>query len=265
MGNVVIDMSMSLDGYIAAPNDNPEQGLGEDGMRLHNWAFDDPSVFERVFGNLIEETGAVDELRRQQRLCQLDAAVNADVATGLGLEVAYQSSTGPATASELCHPFDSGVDVTTYFRTLLMKSANGWPSTFGQYLDHSSYMLRPSNDCILRGSDPLFVVVHHRVEFRRLAGPRPGEVPARMIDRTVEGHQGVEDDLAHSSSNRPAEAQKLIGWPVRPATRSFFETEAAPGTLRAADDARRYRTRAGDPQATSSPPDARPAGRRQRG
>ena len=59
MGNVVIDMSMSLDGFIAAPNDNPEQGLGEDGMRLHNWAFDDPSVFERVYGNLIEETGAV--------------------------------------------------------------------------------------------------------------------------------------------------------------------------------------------------------------
>jgi dihydrofolate reductase len=59
MGNVVIDMSMSLDGYIAAPNDNPEQGLGEDGMRLHNWAFDDPSVFEQVFGNLLEETGAV--------------------------------------------------------------------------------------------------------------------------------------------------------------------------------------------------------------
>jgi hypothetical protein len=59
MGSVVIDMSMSLDGYIAAPDDNPEQGLGEDGMRLHNWAFDDPSVFERVFGNLIEETGAV--------------------------------------------------------------------------------------------------------------------------------------------------------------------------------------------------------------
>jgi dihydrofolate reductase len=29
MGSVVIDMSMSLDGYIAAPNDNPEQRLGE--------------------------------------------------------------------------------------------------------------------------------------------------------------------------------------------------------------------------------------------
>jgi dihydrofolate reductase len=59
MGNVVIDMSMSLDGYIAAPNDNPEQGLGEDGMRLHDWAFDDPSVLERLYGDLVEKTGAV--------------------------------------------------------------------------------------------------------------------------------------------------------------------------------------------------------------
>ena len=59
MGNVVIDMSMSLDGYIAAPNDTPEQGLGEDGMRLHNWMFDDPSVFEEVFGDVTEKTGAV--------------------------------------------------------------------------------------------------------------------------------------------------------------------------------------------------------------
>jgi len=59
MGNVVIDMSMSVDGYIAAPDDNPQQGLGEDGMRLHKWAFDDPSVFERVYGNLVEETDAV--------------------------------------------------------------------------------------------------------------------------------------------------------------------------------------------------------------
>jgi dihydrofolate reductase len=59
MGNVVIDMSMSLDGYIAAPNDIPGQGLGEDGMRLHNWAFDDPSVFEEVFGDLTQNTGAV--------------------------------------------------------------------------------------------------------------------------------------------------------------------------------------------------------------
>ena len=59
MGNVVIDMSMSLDGFIAAPNDTPEQGLGEDGMRLHNWAFGDPKAFERVYGDIVANTGAV--------------------------------------------------------------------------------------------------------------------------------------------------------------------------------------------------------------
>jgi hypothetical protein len=31
MGSVVIDMSMSLDGYIAAPNDNPEQAWARTG------------------------------------------------------------------------------------------------------------------------------------------------------------------------------------------------------------------------------------------
>ena len=59
MGIVAIDMSMSLDGYIAAPNDIPGDGLGDDGMRLHNWAFDNPGVFERVLDGAIQDTGAV--------------------------------------------------------------------------------------------------------------------------------------------------------------------------------------------------------------
>jgi dihydrofolate reductase len=59
MGKVVIEMSMSLDGYIAGPNDNPQQGMGEDGERLHDWMFDDPSVYERVYRDLVNETGAV--------------------------------------------------------------------------------------------------------------------------------------------------------------------------------------------------------------
>jgi dihydrofolate reductase len=59
MAKVIIDMSMSLDGFIAAPNDVPGNGLGDDGMRLHNWMFDDPAVFERLYGDLTHETGAV--------------------------------------------------------------------------------------------------------------------------------------------------------------------------------------------------------------
>ena len=59
MGAVVIDVSVSLDGYMAAPNDVPGNGLGDDGMRLHNWMFDDPTIFERIYGDLRQETGAV--------------------------------------------------------------------------------------------------------------------------------------------------------------------------------------------------------------
>jgi dihydrofolate reductase len=41
MGKVVMDMSMSLDGFIAAVHDTPDQPLGEDGQRLHEWYFKD--------------------------------------------------------------------------------------------------------------------------------------------------------------------------------------------------------------------------------
>jgi len=39
MGKVLLDISMSLDGFIAAPNDDPERPLGDGGQRLHDWVF----------------------------------------------------------------------------------------------------------------------------------------------------------------------------------------------------------------------------------
>ncbi len=40
MGKVRLEITMSLDGYVAGPNDGPELGLGEGGERLHQWVFD---------------------------------------------------------------------------------------------------------------------------------------------------------------------------------------------------------------------------------
>lgn len=37
MSNSILYMSMSLDGYIAAPNDRPGNAGGDDFMRLHEW------------------------------------------------------------------------------------------------------------------------------------------------------------------------------------------------------------------------------------
>ncbi len=47
MGQVVFEISMSLDGFIAGPNDRPGLGLGEGGERLHQWAYDLASWRER--------------------------------------------------------------------------------------------------------------------------------------------------------------------------------------------------------------------------
>jgi dihydrofolate reductase len=51
MGKVVFDISMSLDGFITAANQRPEQPMGEGGERLHEWAFgNDPRDREVLTG-----------------------------------------------------------------------------------------------------------------------------------------------------------------------------------------------------------------------
>jgi dihydrofolate reductase len=37
MGKVIVNMSMSLDGFVAGPNDDPENSLGDGGERLFRW------------------------------------------------------------------------------------------------------------------------------------------------------------------------------------------------------------------------------------
>ena len=65
MSVAVLYMSMSLDGYIAGPNDQGGNGLGDDGDRLHAWLVTPDGAFFRPSvpaGDLIDEmnaTGAV--------------------------------------------------------------------------------------------------------------------------------------------------------------------------------------------------------------
>jgi dihydrofolate reductase len=58
MGKVVIDMSMSLDGYINAPNETPEVPLGEGGLRLHAW-LEDKEAYQQAYGDPTQALGAV--------------------------------------------------------------------------------------------------------------------------------------------------------------------------------------------------------------
>src|SRR5687768_6121096 len=61
----VLYMSMSLDGFIAGPNELPDNGLGDGGHRLHEWVPSREAITGRldgVNGQVIDEfmsTGAV--------------------------------------------------------------------------------------------------------------------------------------------------------------------------------------------------------------
>ena len=58
MGSVIYDKSMSLDGFIAGANMRVGAGLGDDGERLHDWAFKDPAGM-KLIEREIEKLGAV--------------------------------------------------------------------------------------------------------------------------------------------------------------------------------------------------------------
>jgi dihydrofolate reductase len=57
--SVVIDISMSLDGYVTAPGVDAEHGLGVDGEVLHLWAFSDDEVEQELLSRSTTRTGAV--------------------------------------------------------------------------------------------------------------------------------------------------------------------------------------------------------------
>jgi dihydrofolate reductase len=65
MARFFLDISMSLDGFVAGPNQTLEQPLGEDGDRLHKWAFPLAS-WRAPHGLEGGETGAGDDLVRER-------------------------------------------------------------------------------------------------------------------------------------------------------------------------------------------------------
>src|SRR5687767_10381066 len=55
----VLYMSMSLDGFIAGPNEGPDNGLGDGGHRLHEWALPSPDAGHKAISDLGGVNGQV--------------------------------------------------------------------------------------------------------------------------------------------------------------------------------------------------------------
>lgn len=53
MGNVVFNMTVSLDGFVAGPNDGPENGLGDGGDALFHWYFRGDTEIPISDGNMV--------------------------------------------------------------------------------------------------------------------------------------------------------------------------------------------------------------------
>jgi dihydrofolate reductase len=59
-GKLIMDLAMSLDGYMAGPNISATHPLGEDGPRLHRWMFEEKTEIDNaVVAEMVDTAGAV--------------------------------------------------------------------------------------------------------------------------------------------------------------------------------------------------------------
>ena len=59
MSKVLIDISMSLDGFAVAPGATPAEPLGIEGEQLHEWAFRGSGEERALLTQAVEQTGAI--------------------------------------------------------------------------------------------------------------------------------------------------------------------------------------------------------------
>ncbi len=71
MGTVVFDITTSLDGFVAGPNDSPDLPMGEGGLRLFDWYFSDQetsrspeSIDPEIRDQAVQTVGAIVSGRR---------------------------------------------------------------------------------------------------------------------------------------------------------------------------------------------------------
>jgi dihydrofolate reductase len=111
MSSTVLYMSMSLDGFIAGPNERPDNGLGDGGERLHEW------VFPGLEGGDFD--GAVARLRGVNRTIYVEMMATGAVVAGRG-------TFEPAGGWSGDH--HDGVPIYILSRNAAPASAAGWPA-----------------------------------------------------------------------------------------------------------------------------------------
>jgi dihydrofolate reductase len=102
MGKVTTGFSMSLDGFIAGPNDSPENPLGDGGDRLFKWYFS---------GNLSDEVPNGDDVIK---MSHEGAEIVKEAAKAAGVLVTARRTFDIAHAWDGRHPMDVPMVVLTH-------------------------------------------------------------------------------------------------------------------------------------------------------
>jgi dihydrofolate reductase len=76
MGKVTTSLTMSLDGFIAGPNDGPEHPLGEGGMRLFDWYNAGDTEFVMPSGAITANVSAASAAMMRESYAQVGALVS---------------------------------------------------------------------------------------------------------------------------------------------------------------------------------------------
>lgn len=88
LGKVVTGLSMSLDGFIAGPNDGPERPLGDGGERLFNWYSSGDTDYTVPSGTMVFKLSAASAALVQEAFSAIGALVSGrrtfDITNGWG-------------------------------------------------------------------------------------------------------------------------------------------------------------------------------------
>jgi dihydrofolate reductase len=88
MGKVTTSLTMSLDGFIAGPNDGPEHPLGEGGMRLFDWYSSGDTEFVMPSGAFTSRVSAASAAMMRESYAAVGALISGrktfDITDGWG-------------------------------------------------------------------------------------------------------------------------------------------------------------------------------------
>lgn len=88
MGKVTTSLTMSLDGFIAGPNDGPEKPLGDGGMRLFDWYGNGDTEFVMPSGTMTARVSAASAAMMRESYARVGALISGrktfDITDGWG-------------------------------------------------------------------------------------------------------------------------------------------------------------------------------------